>query len=161
MATQWLLSFFSSLFTVFVNTTNCIGVWVLLLFRKFLGKSAFFSTSLFFFHLQTQNRKHARLLERIWSNLQEFPVWLPPQSTLQSWKLFLPHAAPLGSAHLEGSSSGGCSPCLGCSSQGHHLLLWQLNARVKRKYGFSFSFAVHVWAYLLSCITVDWHSHPR
>ena len=31
-----------------VNITNCIGGWVLLLFQKFLGKSALFSMSLFF-----------------------------------------------------------------------------------------------------------------
>lgn len=102
----------------------------------------------FFFHFQTQNGRHARLLERIWSNLQEFPAWLPPQSTLQSWKLFLPRVALPGSVLLEGSSSGGCSPFLGCPFQGHHLLLWRLNARVKRMYGFSFRFAICVWAIL-------------
>lgn len=37
--------------------------------------------------------KCARLLGRIWSNLDEAAVWLPPQSTPQSWKLFLLLAA--------------------------------------------------------------------
>lgn len=135
MATQWLLSFFSSLFTVLVNITNCIGGWVLVSFHKFLGKSAFFSMPLvwfvffggflfifFCFDLQTQNGKCSGLLGRIRSDFQEFPVWLPPQSTTQSGKLFLPHAA----------ASQLCRGSGGCSFQGHHMLLWQLNARVKK-----------------------------
>lgn len=38
----------SLLFTVFLNITSCIGGWVLLLFPKFLGNSAFSSACLFF-----------------------------------------------------------------------------------------------------------------
>lgn len=97
------------------------------------------------FGLICRNSQHG-CLPRAHLNLESFsfPMLPPPSFTL-----------------LEGSSSGGRSPCLRCSFHGHHLLLWQWNVRVKRMYGFSFRFAVCVWAYLLACITVDWHSHPQ
>lgn len=125
VATQWLLSFFSSLFTVFLNKTNCIWSWVLLLFCKMLGKNAFFSMSLFLIY---QCRK-----ENVSGCLGEFGlIWRNPQCD----------CLPKAHLSLESSSfslllpprrqqQGGCSPCLGCSSQGHHLLLWWLMQELK------------------------------
>lgn len=80
---KWQHHDFFFLFSVcFVNITE------LFYFISSWAKVHSFLCPCFFFCLQTQKGNCAMLLGRIWSNLQEFPPWLPPQP----WNLFLPHA---------------------------------------------------------------------
>ena len=145
---------FSSLFTVFVNRIHCTGGWVLLLLLKFRGKSTFFSTSLMFFvYKRGSVPGYLGGFGLICRNSQRGCL---PGAHLSLGSFSFPMLPPPSSA-----LSAGCSLSLGCSFQGHRLLLWQLKARVKRTYGFSFRFAVRVWTYLLTCITVDRHGHPQ
>lgn len=138
MATQRLLSFFTSLFTVFVNKTNCIWSWVLLLFRKVLGKNAFFSVSLFFIYQCRKENVPGCLGEfgLTWRNPQcdclpkahlslessSFSLLLPPRRQQQGWLL------PLSWLLLPRAT----------------LAALVVNAGVKRMYGFSFRFTIRV-----------------
>lgn len=102
-------------FFLFSVCCLCKYNWILL-FHKFLGKSTFFSVSLFF-----AIYKHRK--ESVLCYLGEFGLICRnshcgclPKAHLSLETFSFLRLSPPSSVFLEGSSSGGCCSCLGCTS---------------------------------------------